>query len=86
MGRIGRRISRRADESDHITFANSQTLDHIRRVTHQVRVVVKIAPARVRDIDRYSSGSPIRQFDDAPIRSGEIPERSATAALTSTPV
>ncbi len=71
MRRIRGRISGRADEADHITFSNSQTFDHVRRVTHQMRVIVNIASARVRDIDGYSSGSPVRQLDDASIRSCE---------------
>src|ERR1700694_3465081 len=46
MRRIRRSVTRRADESDYIAFLNLQPLLNVRRVTHEVRVIMQGSPAR----------------------------------------
>jgi len=65
------RVARRAYKPDHLALFHLEPFLYIRRVTHEVCVIVHITPTRVGDINCDTSGPAVREFDDPAICSGQ---------------
>ena len=71
MRRVGRGVARCPDESDYISLLHGESFFDVRRVSHQMSIVVHVSATGVGDVNGDAARSAVGELYDSSVGSGK---------------